>query len=90
VELVKNSKGFSGAEIEEAVVTGLYSAFNHSRDLTTEDVLKAIKETNPLSRSKAKELEQMSLWAESNAVNASKEEKQTVRTPVSAGRQLEI
>lgn len=89
-ECVKTSHGFSGAEIEEAVVTGLYAAFNHSRELKSEDVLKALRETNPLSKSKAAELESMSKWAEANAINASRIDKKDKVVVVNAGRQLDI
>jgi SpoVK/Ycf46/Vps4 family AAA+-type ATPase len=88
-ECVKASDGFSGAELEEAVVSALYVAFHHERELQGDDILKAIKNTNPLSKSKAKELEAMASWAESNALNASKIEKKEKAT-AQAGRQLEI
>lgn len=86
---VKDSKGFSGAELEEAVVTGLYAAFHQNRDLSAEDIHRAIKETNPLSKSKEDELKAMANWAKSNALNASRvvEEKAAEQQ---AGRQLEI
>jgi len=86
---VKASKGFSGAELEEAVVTGLYVAFHQERELTADDLLKAIQETNPLSKSKADELKHMADWAKSNALNASKVEEEE-KAEQQAGRQLEI
>ena len=90
-EFVKLSEGFSGAEIEETVVTGLYSAFHHERELFSEDVIKALKTTNPLSRSKAKELEAMAAWAEANAINASKIDKKDQDTSTTmSGRQLDL
>ncbi len=36
-QMVVDSEGFSGAELEEAVVTGLYDAFYHDRELTSDD-----------------------------------------------------
>lgn len=86
---VKSSEGFSGAEIEESVVTGLYSAFHHSRELSSEDVMKGLVTTNPLSRSKAKELEAMAAWAEANAINASKVDKKD-KESTNSGRQLDL
>jgi SpoVK/Ycf46/Vps4 family AAA+-type ATPase len=88
-DCVKSSEGFSGAEIEEAVVSGLYAAFNHERQLEAADVLKAVKATNPLSKSKKAELEAMQEWAEKNAINASRVEPKD-KTVVKAGRQLEL
>jgi SpoVK/Ycf46/Vps4 family AAA+-type ATPase len=86
---VKLSKGFSGAELEEAVVSGLYVAFHQNRELTADDILKAIQETNPLSKSKKDELDHMAKWAASNALNASKVSEST-KEEQQAGRQLEI
>jgi SpoVK/Ycf46/Vps4 family AAA+-type ATPase len=90
-ELVKASDGFSGAELEEAVVGGLYAAFHHKRELTSEDVLKAVKNTNPLSKSRATELQDMVKWAEDNAVNASRVEPASKGSGVTTGgRQLDL
>ena len=89
-QMVADSEGFSGAELEEAVVSGLYDAFYHDRELTSEDILKAIRQTNPLSKSKAPELNAMVQWAETNAVNASRIENEKASGKTTAGRQLDI
>jgi SpoVK/Ycf46/Vps4 family AAA+-type ATPase len=47
--LAAATRGYSGAEIEGAVVAGMFLAFERGRDLTTEDVLAACRETVPLS-----------------------------------------
>src|SRR5262249_12812164 len=44
------SDGFSGAEIEQAIVSALYDAFDDGRDITTEDVARSIRQSVPLSR----------------------------------------
>ena len=72
-ECAEESNEFSGAELEEAVVTGLYQAYYEDREITDEDILRAIIGTTPLSESKKKELDRMKSWAEKNAVNASVE-----------------
>ena len=89
-QMVMDSEGFSGAELEEAVVSGLYSAFYHDRELSSDDILKAIRQTNPLSKSKAPELGEMVKWAETNALNASRVESGKASGKTSAGRQLDI
>lgn len=89
-QMVADSEGFSGAELEEAVVTGLYDAYYHDRDLTSDDILKAIRQTNPLSKSKAPELNAMVQWAETNAVNASRVENEKASGKTTGGRQLDI
>lgn len=84
-KLSKASEGFSGAEIEEAIISGMYEAFNdNERELNTEDILMAVKNTTPLSKSRKEELDEMIEWANKNAVNASRfsDEKLT------SGRQL--
>ena len=85
-DCVKNSEGFSGAELEEAVITGLYAAFYKEKDLTDFHIQAAIETTTPLSKSKADSLKAMAQWAANNAVNASKPEGKKE----SAGRQLEL
>ena len=47
--LVAASEGYSGAEIEQAVVSGLYAAFNDHAECTTEHIVAAINSTRPLS-----------------------------------------
>jgi SpoVK/Ycf46/Vps4 family AAA+-type ATPase len=90
--MVEASAGFSGAEIEEAVVTGLYTAFHHKRELTADDITRALGNTNPLSKTRAEELKAMASWAENNAVNASRVEKNaTIGVGITTGgRQLDI
>ncbi len=65
--LAEKCDGFSGAEIEHAVVEGLYEAFDKSRQLQSEDVARAISETTPLSVTYAEEIERMRAWAASRA-----------------------
>ena len=48
--LAKQSDGFSGSEIEQAVISALYDAFDLGRDLKTGDMQQAVGETVPLSR----------------------------------------
>jgi SpoVK/Ycf46/Vps4 family AAA+-type ATPase len=84
---VEASEQFSGAELAEALNSGLYSAFHQEREIEGEDILKAIKLTNPLAKSKSKTLEAMAKWATNNAVNASAVSKES---KTNAGRQLDI
>jgi SpoVK/Ycf46/Vps4 family AAA+-type ATPase len=69
--LVEATDGFSGAEIEQAIVSGLFRAFEAERELTTADILAASSETYPLSRSRAREISELTAWAEQNAKRAS-------------------
>ena len=70
-ELARATEGFSGAEIEQAVIGGLFRAFEANRDLETTDILAAVAETHPLSRSRAREIAELTAWAGQNAKQAS-------------------
>ena len=72
-KLAKESKGFSGAELEEVVKEALFQAYDEEKEVTNEHISKAIEKTYPLSRTMHETIEQMRKWAKSRAVNASKE-----------------
>ncbi|MFQ5457203.1 MAG: AAA family ATPase [Myxococcota bacterium] len=57
--LVSASEGFSGAEIEQAVIAGLYRALHDKRPLTTEHLLQEIKETLPLSITRREDIDRL-------------------------------
>lgn len=86
--MVENSKNMTGAEIEYAVIEGLFTAFEHGRDLTTDDVVKAMNGTNPIAISQKDELQAMMSWAKENAVNASKPDSTPDASREMVGRQL--
>jgi SpoVK/Ycf46/Vps4 family AAA+-type ATPase len=68
------AKGFSGAEIESAVQTGLYAAFGRKQELRTEDLLTALSSTVPLSITRSEEIAELRGWAKDRAVWASPQE----------------
>jgi hypothetical protein len=68
--LVDASQGFSGAEIEQAIVSGLYSAFACGSDLTTELILRELECTRPLSVTRAEEVASLRAWASTRTVLA--------------------
>ena len=69
--LAELSKGFSGAEIEEAVISAMFDAFDDSTTLKQEHLEKAIKETVPLSRTMKESIETLRAWAKARARFAS-------------------
>jgi len=72
-KLAAASKGFSGAELEEAVKEALFSAFDDGdagREIKNEDISEAIKKTFPLSRTMHETIDKMRVWAKSRAVSA--------------------
>jgi SpoVK/Ycf46/Vps4 family AAA+-type ATPase len=71
VTLAELARGFSGAEIEEAVISGLYEAFAARRPLETRDMAKSIERTVPLSETMHERVAALRSWAEGRARRAS-------------------
>jgi ATP-dependent 26S proteasome regulatory subunit len=69
-KLAGASDGFSGAEIEQAIAAGLYTAFSQKQQLSTEILLAEIQSTQPLSVTRAEEISAIRNWASSRAVPA--------------------
>jgi SpoVK/Ycf46/Vps4 family AAA+-type ATPase len=64
------TEGFSGAEIEAAVVGALYRAYAAGTDLTNAALLEEVAATLPLSRSRPEEIALLRGWAEAHAIAA--------------------
>jgi AAA+ superfamily predicted ATPase len=70
--LAEATDGFSGAEIEEAVVSSLYDVFYLDKELETADLLKSVEETVPLSKTMAEGISALRAWADGRARFASR------------------
>ena len=68
--LAAASDGFSGAEIEQAVVAGLYSAHAENKPLDTELLMAEIRNTRPLSVLMAEQVQSLREWARERTVPA--------------------
>jgi len=68
--LTAASDGLSGAEIEQAVISGLYAAFADKSECTTEHILAAIQATQPLSVVMREHVERLRSWAKNRCVMA--------------------
>ena len=75
------TEGFSGAEIEQAVIAGLYEAFFQDRGLRYEDLQKSIRETVPLSVLQKEQIKSLKEWAASRAVLATAREDREEKSP---------
>ncbi|RME47305.1 MAG: AAA family ATPase [Deltaproteobacteria bacterium] len=69
--LAQLTEGFSGAEIEQVVISALYDAFDQGRHLSDFDLVKNIKETIPLSRMMEEQISFLREWAGQRARRAS-------------------
>ena len=56
-------QGFSGAEIEQAVVSGLYAAHAQNEPLTSEHIRREIEQTKPLSTVMHERISALRAWA---------------------------
>jgi SpoVK/Ycf46/Vps4 family AAA+-type ATPase len=68
--LAQMTDGFSGAELEQVVVSSLYTAFSSGSDITTEILVSEVKQTVPLSKTMAEKISALRSWAKERAVNA--------------------
>jgi AAA+ superfamily predicted ATPase len=68
--LVKATDGYSGSEIEQAIIAGLFDAFSAKTDLTTDILLKALKSSPPLSVTMAEKIDDLRAWSRGRCVPA--------------------
>lgn len=69
-QLAQASDGFSGAEIEQAVVSAVYAAAARQQEVGDAHLLEALAHTSPLSVVMAERLEALRDWARERAVMA--------------------
>ena len=66
-QLANVCEGFSGAEIEQALVAAMYEAFAQDREFTQLDIIAAIKSTLPLSKTMTEQVTALRDWARQRA-----------------------
>ena len=66
-QLANVADGFSGAEIEQALVAAMYEAFAQDREFTQLDIIAAIKSTMPLSKTMIEQVTALRDWARQRA-----------------------
>jgi len=69
-KLAKLSKGFSGAELEQVVISALYTAFSDSKQLEQSHLETEITQTMPLSRTLSEKLAALRDWSRNRTVLA--------------------
>ncbi|MGA2253175.1 MAG: AAA family ATPase [Thermoguttaceae bacterium] len=68
--LLAATECFTGAEIEQAVVSGLYAAFAEKGECTTEHILTAIRITRPIAVVMRERVDKLRAWAQGRCVMA--------------------
>lgn len=66
-KLADSSDGFSGAEIEQAIIAGLYDAFDEDRPMSTRDIQNNLQLQVPLSQTMAEQVQGLREWARTRA-----------------------
>jgi SpoVK/Ycf46/Vps4 family AAA+-type ATPase len=67
--LVGATEGFSGAEIEQAIVSAIYTARAQDREMAQEDLLAEVGQTRPLSVVMAEQVRELREWAAGRTVS---------------------
>jgi SpoVK/Ycf46/Vps4 family AAA+-type ATPase len=67
--LAAAAQGFSGSEIEQAIVSAMYAAHAQGGDLSQADLLAEIQQTKPLSVVMSEKVEELRKWAEGRTVS---------------------
>lgn len=67
-KLAKFSDSFSGAEIRQIIIEGMYHAFYEKREFTTDDICFALKELIPLAHLESDQMKRLQNWASSGRI----------------------
>ncbi len=68
--LAEVSEGFSGAEIEQAIISAMHQAFSENTPLTTKLIINAINSSPPLSVVMYEKVEALREWAKGRCIPA--------------------
>lgn len=68
--LASASEGFSGAEIEQAVLSALHQVFGRDKALDTERIIRVLQQAVPLSVTMAEKMQALRVWARDRCVPA--------------------
>ena len=66
--LAKESSGFSGAEIEQAIIAALYRANRQQQQIGLSHMLEQLKTSKPLSVLRSEEITALRRWAKNRTV----------------------
>lgn len=67
-KLAKLSESFSGAEIRQSIIEGMYHAFYENREFTTDDICLALKDFIPLANLESNQMIKLKNWASSGQI----------------------
>ena len=61
--IIDRTDGYSGAELEQAVIEGMHFSFAEKRELMEKDLIKAVSELVPLSRTAKEQIDFLKEWS---------------------------
>ncbi|MCQ9198992.1 MAG: AAA family ATPase [Prochlorococcus marinus XMU1429] len=61
--IIDRTDGFSGAELEQAVIEGMHISFSEKREIMEKDLIKAVSELVPLSRTAKEQIDFLKEWS---------------------------
>ncbi len=61
--IIDRTNGYSGAELEQAVIEGMHISFSEKRELMEKDLIKAVSELVPLSRTAKEQINFLKEWS---------------------------
>lgn len=67
-KLANLSESFSGAEIKQSIIEGMYHAFYEKREFTTDDICMALNELIPLAHLESNQMIKLQNWAASGRI----------------------
>ncbi len=86
--LAQASTGYSGAEIEESIISSMFDVFYEKQELSTESLLESLRQTVPLSKTMSEDMESLRNWSDGRARSATSAE--AACDPGASKRKIEI
>tara|TARA_A100001388_G_scaffold227877_1_gene179330 strand:+ start:417 stop:1883 length:1467 start_codon:yes stop_codon:yes gene_type:complete len=68
--IIDRTDGFSGAELEQAVIEGMHISFSENRELLEKDLIKAVSELVPLYRTAKEQIDLLKEWSSTGRARA--------------------
>jgi SpoVK/Ycf46/Vps4 family AAA+-type ATPase len=68
--LAESSDSFSGAEIRQSIIEGMYHAFYEKREFITKDICTALNELIPLAHLESEQMIKLQNWASSGRIRS--------------------
>lgn len=85
----KRTEGYSGAEIEAAIVDSMYTAFDAGEDIDQQNLVDAIDNLQPLSKTMAEKINRMEEWCKGRARPANGDESLASPVNIPGGRMVD-